>query len=238
VFSPTTYDWTDKRVAYDALVHDLTHLLGDERDLVANAVAGRGAVWHALPDLNWAGFYFFDGTELVVGPFQGLPACTRIALTRGVCGAAASAANRSSCPTSTPSPGTSPATAARDPSWSCRSSPRRAARRLRHGFAEPGALRRYRSIGVERLVAVFAAATAWPPAQAEARLHPRSGRRQTGGVSQAANRCQVSVCANRGVQRMPRDQYHHAPDRGRVQLPEPDEIEGDQWQQQQQVGHA
>ena len=90
MFSPTTYDWTDKRVAYDALVHDLTHLLGDERDPVANASQTAALIWHALPDLNWAGFYFFDGTELVVGPFQGLPACTRIALSRGVCGAAAS----------------------------------------------------------------------------------------------------------------------------------------------------
>ncbi len=58
--------------------------------LVANASQTAALIWHALPDLNWAGFYFFDGTELVVGPFQGLPACTRIALTRGVCGAAAS----------------------------------------------------------------------------------------------------------------------------------------------------
>ncbi len=90
MFSPTAYDWTDKRVAYDALVRDLTHLLGDERELVANAAQTAALVWHALPDLNWAGFYFFDGTELVVGPFQGLPACTRIALGRGVCGAAAS----------------------------------------------------------------------------------------------------------------------------------------------------
>ena len=43
-----------------------------------------------MPGLNWAGFYFFDGTELVVGPFQGLPACVRIPLDKGVCGAAAS----------------------------------------------------------------------------------------------------------------------------------------------------
>ena len=90
MFSPTTYDWMDKRVSYDALVSDLTHLLGDERDPVANASQAAALVWHALPDLNWGGFYFFDGTELVVGPFQGLPACTRIALARGVCGAAAS----------------------------------------------------------------------------------------------------------------------------------------------------
>ncbi len=45
-------------------------------------------VYHALPQINWAGFYFFDGTELVVGPFQGLPACVRIPLDKGVCGAA------------------------------------------------------------------------------------------------------------------------------------------------------
>ena len=90
LFSPSTYDWTDKRVAYDALVRDLSHLLGGERDLVANASQAAALIWQALPDLNWAGFYFFDGTELVVGPFQGLPACTRIALARGVCGAAAS----------------------------------------------------------------------------------------------------------------------------------------------------
>jgi GAF domain-containing protein len=45
--------------------------------------------YHALPDVNWLGFYFFDGKELVVGPFQGKPACVRIALGRGVCGTAA-----------------------------------------------------------------------------------------------------------------------------------------------------
>jgi GAF domain-containing protein len=89
MFSPTSYDWTDKRAGYDALVRDLTHLLGDERDLVANASQTAALIWHALPDLNWAGFYLFDGNELVVGPFQGKPACIRIALGRGVCGTAA-----------------------------------------------------------------------------------------------------------------------------------------------------
>lgn len=48
-------------------------------------------VWHALPDINWCGFYLYDGNELVVGPFQGKPACVRIALGRGVCGTAAQA---------------------------------------------------------------------------------------------------------------------------------------------------
>ena len=65
-------------------------LLAGERDRIANAANLSALVYHALPDLNWVGFYFFDGTELVVGPFQGLPACVRIPLDRGVCGAAAS----------------------------------------------------------------------------------------------------------------------------------------------------
>jgi L-methionine (R)-S-oxide reductase len=47
-------------------------------------------IFNALPALNWAGFYLYDGRELVVGPFQGLPACVRIPLHKGVCGAAAS----------------------------------------------------------------------------------------------------------------------------------------------------
>jgi len=66
----------------EALVHG-------ERDRIANAANLSALVFHSLPDLNWAGFYFFDGEELVVGPFQGLPACVRIPLDKGVCGAAA-----------------------------------------------------------------------------------------------------------------------------------------------------
>ena len=61
-----------------------------EVDAIANAANLAALVYHALPQLNWVGFYFFDGTELVVGPFQGLPACVRIPLDRGVCGKAAS----------------------------------------------------------------------------------------------------------------------------------------------------
>jgi len=61
-----------------------------ERDRIANAANLSALVYHALPHLNWVGFYFFDGKELVVGPFQGLPACVRIPLDKGVCGAAAS----------------------------------------------------------------------------------------------------------------------------------------------------
>jgi len=65
-------------------------LLSGEPNRIANAANFAALVFHSLPDLNWAGFYIFDGTELVVGPFQGRPACVRIALDRGVCGAAAS----------------------------------------------------------------------------------------------------------------------------------------------------
>jgi len=69
-------------------VQQRARLLG-ERDRTANAAQLSALLYHALPELNWAGFYFFDGTELVVGPFQGLPACVRIPLDKGVCGAAA-----------------------------------------------------------------------------------------------------------------------------------------------------
>lgn len=75
---------------YAQLTAQARALLSGEPDRVANAANLAALVYHALPDLNWAGFYFFDGTELVVGPFQGLPACVRIPLDKGVCGAAAS----------------------------------------------------------------------------------------------------------------------------------------------------
>jgi len=75
---------------YAALLEQARGLLHGERDRIANAANLSALVYHALPALNWVGFYFFDGTELVVGPFQGLPACVRIGLDRGVCGAAAS----------------------------------------------------------------------------------------------------------------------------------------------------
>lgn len=74
---------------YAQLAAQAEALLAGERDRVANAANLSALVYHALPQLNWVGFYFFDGTELVVGPFQGLPACVRIPLDKGVCGAAA-----------------------------------------------------------------------------------------------------------------------------------------------------
>jgi GAF domain-containing protein len=75
---------------YAQLVEQARALLAGERDRIANAANLSALVYHGLPTLNWVGFYFFDGNELVVGPFQGLPACVRIPLDKGVCGAAAS----------------------------------------------------------------------------------------------------------------------------------------------------
>lgn len=74
---------------YAQLSEQARGLLHGERDRIANAANLSALLYHALPALNWVGFYFFDGTELVVGPFQGKPACVRIALGRGVCGTAA-----------------------------------------------------------------------------------------------------------------------------------------------------
>ncbi|WP_454724607.1 MULTISPECIES: GAF domain-containing protein [Cupriavidus] len=78
-----------KSAHYQELVTQARALLADETDRIANAANFSALVYHSLPDLNWAGFYFHDGQELVVGPFQGKPACVRIALGRGVCGTAA-----------------------------------------------------------------------------------------------------------------------------------------------------
>jgi GAF domain-containing protein len=78
-----------KSEQYAELALQARGLLSGERDRTANAANLSALVFHALPQLNWVGFYFFDGTELVVGPFQGHPACVRIALGKGVCGTAA-----------------------------------------------------------------------------------------------------------------------------------------------------
>lgn len=74
---------------YAQLAAQVRSLLQGERDRVANAANLSALVYHSLTQLNWVGFYFFDGTELVVGPFQGKPACVRIPFGRGVCGTAA-----------------------------------------------------------------------------------------------------------------------------------------------------
>lgn len=80
----------DKPERYRQLAESAAALLADEPDLIANAANFSALIYSGLPDLNWAGFYFLRDDELVVGPFQGLPACVRIPLGKGVCGTAAS----------------------------------------------------------------------------------------------------------------------------------------------------
>jgi L-methionine (R)-S-oxide reductase len=79
----------DKAALYEELAGALDALLAGEPDSVANAANAAAAIYNALPGLNWAGFYFLRDNELVLGPFQGRPACVRIALGNGVCGTAA-----------------------------------------------------------------------------------------------------------------------------------------------------
>jgi L-methionine (R)-S-oxide reductase len=87
--------WTGSRPAggkaalYRDLAEQLDALLTGENDATANAANAAAAIYHTLPRLNWAGFYFVRDDMLVLGPFQGRPACVRIALGAGVCGTAA-----------------------------------------------------------------------------------------------------------------------------------------------------
>ena len=105
------YDFKDKAADYASLESELTALLANETDLIANAANTSALLFDALPDINWAGFYFLrrqkprllppgkkrrrrlfesdKAGELVVGPFQGKPACVRIGMGKGVCGTAA-----------------------------------------------------------------------------------------------------------------------------------------------------
>jgi L-methionine (R)-S-oxide reductase len=88
-FTSKRYDFRDKDADYASLAQELTGLFAGEQDLVANAANMSALLFDALPGINWAGFYFLRGAELVVGPFQGKPACVRIPLGKGVCGTAA-----------------------------------------------------------------------------------------------------------------------------------------------------
>ena len=76
-----------KQAMYEDLRSQLTGLVHGERDWIANTANASSLVFNTMPGLNWAGFYFMQGTEeLVLGPFQGKPACIRIKVGRGVCG--------------------------------------------------------------------------------------------------------------------------------------------------------
>nr|WP_288722324.1 GAF domain-containing protein [uncultured Sellimonas sp.] len=73
---------------YDLLKEQLQALTGSERHPIPNLANASALIYHALPDLNWAGFYLMDNEELLLGPFQGKTACIRIPKGRGVCGTA------------------------------------------------------------------------------------------------------------------------------------------------------
>lgn len=90
MFSASVPTAQTKKDLYAEVAAQARALLADEHDRIANAANMAALVFRSLPELNWAGFYFYDGHELVLGPFQGNPACVRISLDRGVCGAAAS----------------------------------------------------------------------------------------------------------------------------------------------------
>ena len=79
----------DKPTLYRDLAQALEALIGDEPDAIANMANAAGLIYESLPDVNWVGFYRNVGGELVLGPFQGRPACIRMTFDQGVCGAAA-----------------------------------------------------------------------------------------------------------------------------------------------------
>jgi GAF domain-containing protein len=83
---------TDKRESYRQLLLQAQSLFAGERNEIANAANLAALIWHGLAGLNWAGFYFREGDGLVLGPFQGRPACVRLGWGKGVCGSAAAGA--------------------------------------------------------------------------------------------------------------------------------------------------
>jgi L-methionine (R)-S-oxide reductase len=89
MFETSTVTYASKSEHYEDLVQQARGLMLGESSLIANAANFSALIFNSLTEVNWAGFYLFDGSELVVGPFQGKPACIRIALGRGVCGTAA-----------------------------------------------------------------------------------------------------------------------------------------------------
>ena len=89
MFELNQMDWTNKATGYAELEKHLRALLQGERDFIANCANTTALLWHSLPDLNWVGVYRLVENELILGPFQGKPACVRIKIGKGVCGTAA-----------------------------------------------------------------------------------------------------------------------------------------------------
>ncbi|WP_028547253.1 GAF domain-containing protein [Paenibacillus taiwanensis] len=90
MFEPTLYSGVPEQ-DYPLLRAQLAALIEDEPNLIANLANAAALLWHGLQDINWAGFYLYEEAtkQLVLGPFQGMPACVRIPLGRGVCGTSA-----------------------------------------------------------------------------------------------------------------------------------------------------
>src|ERR1044072_5878369 len=82
-FEIAKQETNSKPELYASLLLQLRSLLEGERDFIANAANFSSLLYHSLPDLNWAGFYLYKDGELVLGPFQGQPACVRIAIGKG-----------------------------------------------------------------------------------------------------------------------------------------------------------
>ena len=89
MFEPTTYNAT-KEKNYQLLIKQLEALIEDEPDVIANLSNSSALLNQFLDDVNWVGYYLMKEEELVLGPFQGLPACVRIKVGSGVCGTAVS----------------------------------------------------------------------------------------------------------------------------------------------------
>ncbi|MGP3562598.1 GAF domain-containing protein [Geobacillus sp. BK01] len=88
MFHPTVYSGT-REENYALVIEQLKALIAGEPSMIANLANAAALLHQFLPDINWVGFYLTDGDELVLGPFQGLPACVRIPFGKGVCGTAA-----------------------------------------------------------------------------------------------------------------------------------------------------
>jgi GAF domain-containing protein len=88
MFEAASIETADKVEFYRQLVQQLQGLFDGERDMIANAANMSALLYQTMPDLNWAGVYLLKGDQLVLGPFQGKPACVRIPIGRGVCGSA------------------------------------------------------------------------------------------------------------------------------------------------------
>ena len=91
MFAAASVHYDSKPLLYEELLAQARSLFEGERDALANSANLAALLYHTLAELNWAGFYWMKGGELVLGPFQGKPACVRIALGKGVCGSAAKA---------------------------------------------------------------------------------------------------------------------------------------------------